>query len=75
VGDLTVHGTTREVTWNTIAAFDRPDVVGVRAVTDFTFAHFDLPKPTIARLLSVDDKVQLELEVRLRRSNPTQSTQ
>jgi len=45
------------------------DVVAGAAQTDFTFATFNLTKPTLARLLSVDDKINLELQFRFKRSN------
>jgi len=67
IGDLTVHGVTKEVTLNGYATFSK-DLISGRAVTDFTFATFGLPKPTLARLLSVDDKIQLEIDFKLKRS-------
>ena len=68
VGDLTVHGVTKEVTLNGYATYSK-DVVAGRANTDFTFATFGLTKPSLARLLSVDDKIQLELDFKLKRTN------
>jgi polyisoprenoid-binding protein YceI len=68
VGDLTVHGVTKEVTLNGYATFSR-DLVAGRAMTDFTFSTFGLTKPSLARLLSVDDKIQLELDFKLKRTN------
>jgi polyisoprenoid-binding protein YceI len=67
VGDMTVYGMTSEVTWNVVATFGN-EVVAGRANTDFTFAKFGIPKPTLARLLSVDDNIHLELEFRLKRT-------
>lgn len=66
-GDLTIHGTTNEVTWTGIATFNKGQVAG-RATTNFTFATFGLMKPTLARLLSVDDKIQLEVVFKFKRS-------
>jgi len=66
-GDMTVKGTTSEVTWNGIATFAPAQVAG-RASTNFDFAKFGLAKPAIGRLMSVDDKIVLELEFRLKRS-------
>jgi polyisoprenoid-binding protein YceI len=66
-GDMTVKGTTSEVTWNGIATFAPQQVAG-RASTNFDFAKFGLTKPAIGRLMSVDDKIVLELEFRLKRS-------
>jgi polyisoprenoid-binding protein YceI len=66
-GDLTIHGMTSEATWNGIATFNRDQVAG-RAQTNFTFSTFGLTKPTLARLLSVDDKIQLEVVFKFKRS-------
>jgi polyisoprenoid-binding protein YceI len=68
VGDLTIHGVTKEVTLTGYATYSR-DLVAGRATTTFTFSTFGLSKPQLARLLSVDDKIQLEIEFRMRRSN------
>jgi polyisoprenoid-binding protein YceI len=68
VGDLTVHGVTKEVTLNGYATFSR-DLIAGRALTDFTFSTFGLTKPSLARLLSVDDKIQLDIQFRLKRTN------
>lgn len=67
-GNMTVHGVTKEITWNGVTTFAKDGSVAGRATTDFTFATFGLTKPTLARLLSVDDKIQLELVFRLKRS-------
>lgn len=66
IGDLTVYGNTTEVTWNTVATFNAEQVAG-RAETSFTFASIKMPKPQLARLLSVADTIRLELEFRMRR--------
>ena len=66
VGDMTVRGVTREVTWNTVATFT--DTVAGLATTQFRFDTFGLPKPQLARLLSVADEISLELEFRFKRA-------
>lgn len=66
VGDLTVYGSTREVTWNVVSTFAPQQVAG-RAETSFTFETFGIPKPQLARLLSVDDTIRLEVDFRFRR--------
>jgi polyisoprenoid-binding protein YceI len=67
IGDLTVHGITKPVTLDGYATYSK-DLISGRAITNFTFATFGLPKPTLARLLSVDDKIQLVIAFRLKRS-------
>jgi polyisoprenoid-binding protein YceI len=67
VTDVTLHGVTKEVTWNVVATFGNTTVAG-RATTTVTFEDFKMAKPTLARLLSVDDKIQLEIEFRCTRS-------
>jgi polyisoprenoid-binding protein YceI len=59
-GDLTVHGTTAPVTWQGIVTFNEGGASG-RGATSFTFATFGLTKPTLARILSVDDKINLDV--------------
>jgi polyisoprenoid-binding protein YceI len=68
IGNLTVHGVTKEVAFQGIATFNRNGTIAGRAKTTFNFATFGLNKPTIARLMSVDDKITLELVYRLKRS-------
>jgi polyisoprenoid-binding protein YceI len=67
VGDVTLHGVTKEATWNVVATFGN-DLVGGRATTTFDFATYNLTKPSLARLLSVDDKIELEIEFRCKRT-------
>jgi polyisoprenoid-binding protein YceI len=67
IGDMTVYGKTTEVTWNTVATFSNEMVAG-RATTQFPFAQFGIPKPQIARLMSVDDTINLDIEFRLRKT-------
>jgi polyisoprenoid-binding protein YceI len=67
VTDVTLHGVTKETTWNVVATL-RPDGVAGRATTTVDFATFGMTKPTLARLLSVEDKIHLEIEFRCTRS-------
>ena len=66
VGDMTLHGVTKEVSWNVVSTFGNDAIAG-RATTTLTFEMFGLTKPSLARLLSVDDKIELEIEFRCRR--------
>ncbi len=67
-GNLTVHGVTKEVTFQGIATFGRDSTVAGRAKTSFTFATFGLTKPSIGRLMSVDDKIDLDLTFKFKRA-------
>lgn len=67
IADTTLHGVTKETTWNVVAVL-RPDGVAGRATTTVDFAMFNMTKPTLARLLSVDDKIHLEIEFRCTRT-------
>lgn len=67
VGDLTVHGVTKQVTLEGYAYFGRDMITGW-ANTSFTFATFHLTKPTVAHLLTVYDEIQLDIEFGLKRN-------
>ena len=67
VGDMTLHGVTKEVTWNVVATFGNDQVAG-RATTTLQFATFNLNKPSLARIMSVDDKIELEIEFKCKRT-------
>jgi polyisoprenoid-binding protein YceI len=67
IADMTLHGVTKETTWNVVATFGAASVGG-RATTTINFADFQMTKPTLARLLSVDDKITLEIEFRCTRT-------
>jgi polyisoprenoid-binding protein YceI len=67
IGDMTLHGVTSEVTWNVVSTFANDAVAG-RATTTLVFETFKMTKPTLARLFSVDDKIELEIEFRCQRS-------
>lgn len=63
-GMLTIREVTKPVTWDVTARFVNGAVTGL-AKTQFTFADFELPKPRVASVLSVDDEIRLEYEFRL----------
>ena len=68
-GNMTIHGVTKPVTFRGIATIDpRSSTVAGRALTTITFGDFALTKPTLARLLSVEDKITLELVYKFKRS-------
>ncbi len=60
-GDLTILEQTREVVWDASAEF-AGDTVSGSASTEFTFEHFDMDKPSVAIVLSVEDTIRLEID-------------
>ena len=57
VGSLTIHGVTKVVTFKGIATIDpRSSTVAGRALATISFSDFGLPKPTLARLVSVETR-------------------
>jgi polyisoprenoid-binding protein YceI len=70
IGDMTMHGVTTEITWNVVATFAEGRVSGL-ATTSFPFSKFNLEKPSLARLISVDDTINLEMEFRARTTSTT----
>lgn len=67
-GDLTLHGVTAEQAWEVAATF-AGDAVNAKATTRFNFAKYKITIPRVFGLLSVDDDIRLELNVRMRRSS------
>jgi polyisoprenoid-binding protein YceI len=67
-GNMTIHGVTKEVTFQGIATFGRDGTIAGRAKTSFSFATFGLTKPSIGRLMNVDDKIDLEIVFKFHRS-------
>jgi polyisoprenoid-binding protein YceI len=60
-GDLTLRGVTRPVVWDVRAQIAGSEATGT-ATTRFTLADFELPKPSVARVLSIEDTIALELD-------------
>ena len=60
-GDLTLHGRTQPTVWEVTAEFGPETITGL-ATTAFTFDTFGIAVPQVARVLSVDDDIRLELE-------------
>ena len=64
IGDLTVKGVTRPTTWAVTATPKDGGLAGT-ARTKFTFADFNLTKPRVASVLSVNDDITLEYDFHL----------
>jgi polyisoprenoid-binding protein YceI len=63
-GDLTIRDVTRPATWDFTGQVEGDALTGT-ATTAFTFEHFDLTQPRVPVVLSVDDNIHLELDLRL----------
>jgi polyisoprenoid-binding protein YceI len=70
LGNLTVRGVTRPMTWNAAAEFQNGRVTG-SAVTLFTFPDFEMEKPRVRSVLSVADTIALEYNFNLVGGEPT----
>ncbi len=64
LGDLTVKGVTRPTNWQVNARF-RGDTVSGTASTSFTFADFQMEKPSVSIVLAVQDTLHLQYDFRL----------
>lgn len=66
-GDMTAHGKTAPVTWQGVATVDNNNgIVAGRATTDFKFETFGMTPPQVARVMSVNDNINLEVEFRFK---------
>jgi polyisoprenoid-binding protein YceI len=69
VGDLTLHGVTRNVAIP-LAAVQQGDVVGVAGSLTFTWEDFGMEQPSSMRVVSLADDVTMELQVFFRHVGP-----
>ena len=67
-GVLTLHGQIVETRWEVEAEFTDETITGL-ATTAFPFDTFGIAVPQVARVLSVDDNIRLELEFRMVRES------
>ena len=68
IGDLTVHGTTKTLTWTGTAGFDGQTVT-IDLSTDVTFDDFALDRPTVGPILAVSDPIHLEVQAAFARAD------
>lgn len=64
IGNLTIKQVTRSTTWDVTLDVSGNTVTGT-ATTSFTFEEFAMTKPRVASVLSVDDTIRLEYDLRL----------
>lgn len=62
IGDMTVHGVTAPLTWNVNALF-KTKGANSQATTNFRFGTFGMEIPRLLFILSVEDNIQLELDL------------
>ena len=60
IGDFTVRDVTKVVKWDVTAQFGA-EITG-QAAAVFTFDYFELSKPRLAFILSLDDEIRLEID-------------
>jgi polyisoprenoid-binding protein YceI len=61
IGDMTIHGEIRPLTWDVNAVFGDGAVSG-QAKTRFTFGQFGISAPNLFFILSVKDDIRLEVD-------------
>ena len=62
MGDMTIREVTSPLTWEVEAQSTNGAVTG-QAKTVITFDQFDLSKPSLAFIVSVEDEIRLELDI------------
>lgn len=62
VGNFTLHGVTRAMAWEATAARDGDTLTG-SARTEFDMADFDIQKPIVGSVLSIEDVIKLEIDL------------
>lgn len=68
IGNLTVHGVTKPVTWNVTAQANSGSVAG-QASTTITFEDFGMSPPKAGPVLSVNDNLKLVVSLKLDRAS------
>ena len=61
IGDLSIHGVTNEKSWNINATYDQGTLKGKGNIS-FPFSDFNMDIPKLFFIVSVEDKITLEIE-------------
>jgi polyisoprenoid-binding protein YceI len=69
VGDMTVHGVTKQQSWQASASVNGSAITG-KAVTHIKFGDYGMTQPRVAIVLSVVDDIRLEYDFHLVREPP-----
>ena len=67
-GNMTIQNVTKPVTWDVTGTVQGDQATGT-ATTSFTFEDFNLNQPKVPVVLSVVDKINLQLDITLQRSS------
>ena len=67
-GNLTIQNVTKPVTWDVTGTIQGDQATGT-ATTSFTFEDFNITQPRVSVVLSVVDKINLQLDITLQRSS------
>lgn len=62
IGNLTLHGVTKPMAWTVTASRDGSTLTG-SASTEFDMTDFDIEKPIVGSVLSIEDTIQLEIDL------------
>jgi polyisoprenoid-binding protein YceI len=62
VGDLTIHGVTKSVSWAATVKIDGDTLTG-SASTSFLLADFNMEEPNVGSVVSIDDVIKLETDI------------
>jgi polyisoprenoid-binding protein YceI len=68
-GDLTIRDVTKPITWDVTGSVANGEATGT-ATTSFTFEDFNLPQPQVPVVLSVVDKITLNVKLDLKQTAP-----
>ncbi len=68
LGDATVHGVTKPMTWDVKATFDGQTVKG-EATTDFKFADFSISVPKVPSVAELEDGGKIKVTFQAARAN------
>ena len=62
VGQMTIRGVTKPMTWSVEASLEQGVITG-QAKTSIYFSDYEIPKPTLLFILSMDDEIRLEADL------------
>ena len=67
IGDLTIHGVTKVVSWTAVVTKNADEITGT-ADTAFDMPDFNITPPVVGPILSVDSHVQLHMDIVAKKS-------